>query len=99
MTDILSLLNNLYLALLVFALAQIADVITTIRALQRGGREINPLIAWLMQRLGKYGWVGVKLAGSAGGAALCLQTFPVWVLWPLAALLALVAWHNARIMR
>lgn len=41
----------LYLVLLLFAL-QIADAWTTIVILRRGGRELNPLLCRLMDRIG-----------------------------------------------
>lgn len=35
-----------------FALLSLADAITTIIGLRRGGREANPIMAWVMARIG-----------------------------------------------
>jgi hypothetical protein len=46
------------LALVTFLmLLQFLDVVSTNRVLSRGGREFNPIIAWIMQRLGRAWWM------------------------------------------
>lgn len=55
--------------LIVFCLLQAADIYTTVRVLEAGGRELNPLLAALFKRFDPLTvMVIVKLAG-------------VWVLW------------------
>ena len=39
-------------AIFILALSQIGDAVTTLRILAKGGRELNPLIRWMMGRLG-----------------------------------------------
>ena len=91
--------NEWLVALLAFGLTQGADVITTIRFMRRGGREMNPLLRRAMTRLGRYGWILVK----AGGAGLAVAVIPaygaIWMLWVLTGLTALIAWRNTRIGR
>ena len=52
--------------LILFGLLQTADIATTIRALDRGAREINPVVHWFMARLGMvWGACGAQ-AGRVG---------------------------------
>jgi len=84
-------------SLIAMALAQIADVITTLRALARPGvHEANPVIAWAMARFGR-GWIVVKTA-MAIGPSVWFWVHDLW--WPIlliAALTGAVAWHNYKI--
>ena len=55
--------------LIIFCLLQAADVYTTIKVLEQGGRELNPILAKLFTRFDPLAvMVGIKLAG-------------VWALW------------------
>jgi hypothetical protein len=55
--------------LIMFCLLQAADVYTTIKVLEQGGRELNPILAKLFTRFDPLAvMVGIKLAG-------------VWALW------------------
>ena len=38
--------------LFIFILLQIADSLTTVHILKNGGREANPLLAWLFNKVG-----------------------------------------------
>lgn len=38
--------------MIVFSILQLADIWTTNKALSMGGREINPVMRWLMAKLG-----------------------------------------------
>ena len=40
------------IALAIFAALQVADVTLTTLILRRGGRELNPAMRWLMEKLG-----------------------------------------------
>jgi len=60
-------MNLAFLAL--FALLNVADVWTTLKALEMGKREANPLLNWLFQRLDPIGvMVSMKVAAT-------------WLLW------------------
>ena len=55
--------------LILFVLLQAADVYTTIKVLEQGGRELNPVLAKLFAKFDPLAvMVGIKLAG-------------VWALW------------------
>lgn len=84
-------------ALIAYAVAQIADVLTTVRALRRGGVEANPVIRWLMDRLGRYGWIVVKLVVAGGIAAWAWQAGQVGVIWIVAVVTGLIALNNLRV--
>lgn len=65
--------------LIIFILLQIADIWTTLRALELGAREMNPLLNWLFQRFDALPvMVIVKLIG-------------LWVLWYVDAYLLTMA--------
>ena len=93
---LLSILNNWTLALIVFGLLQLADVITTMSFLERGVGEANPIIRFCMEHLGQYGWIIVKLliaTGIAWGLHTHAQNMP-WSLWLISAgYVGLVIWN------
>lgn len=65
--------------LIIFILPQIADVWTTLRALELGAREMNPLLNWIFQRFDALPvMVIVKLVG-------------LWALWWLDSYLLTMA--------
>lgn len=55
---------------LLFAVLQLADYELTSGILARGGREQNPLVRWLIARLGNWGLVLAKLTAVALGYVL-----------------------------
>lgn len=85
-------------ALIAYALAQLADVLTTLRALRQGGVEANPVVRWLMDALG-HGWIVVKLALAGGIAAWAWQAGEVGAIWIVAAVTGLIALNNLRVVR
>ncbi|MBR9837016.1 MAG: hypothetical protein GYB50_03875 [Rhodobacteraceae bacterium] len=84
-------------ALALYAAAAVADVITTVRGLERGGVEANPVIRWFMERLG-HGWIVFKLALTAAIAFYAVSHGYVAVVFVLAVITGLVAWHNTRVV-
>ncbi len=60
------------IGLAILALLQIADVWTTNRVIANGGREDNPVLKWIMDRLGEHWWIA-KL-GIAGLAIFILYS-------------------------
>ena len=83
------------IALLVFALAQIADVYTTLRVLKLGGVELNPIVRFFMDRFG-IGWAFIKLAIAMGGIYLIYTYGSTWMVWILAGLIGAAAANNFR---
>ena len=60
-------MNNAFIIL--FILLNVADIWTTLRALELGKREINPFLAWMFKRFDPLGvMVGTKVLA-------------VWLLW------------------
>ena len=85
-------------ALAVIAL-QGADMTSTLGALRRGGREVNPVVAWLMRRIGQ---VPALIVAKSVGVALAVWLWTLGAaleLWALAVLYLLVVAHNLRVGR
>lgn len=89
---------SLQTALLIYALAQIADVVTTLWGLRRGAVEANPLMARLMGTFGKR-WFVAKLLLNGFLAYLMAASGAIAGLLLVSAVVAVVAVHNARIAR
>lgn len=85
-------------AIIVFALSQIADVLTTIYALRRGAVEVNPIIRALMRWIGK-GWIAAKLAIACLGAWWLVTSGGEWALWPAAAAFFALSLNNVRVAK
>ena len=84
-------------ALIAYALAQIADIVTTLRALRRGGVEANPLLRWIMESVGGSGWIVFKLVLTGCAAWAFWASGAAWGLWLVAAATGAVAVWNARV--
>ncbi len=84
--------------LILFALAQLADVWTTERVLAAGGRELNPVIRFFMDKLGR-GWIAVKLGLAACIALIAVRTGEPLLPWVAGAVTAYVAHRNWRLLR
>jgi hypothetical protein len=82
-------------ALIALALATLADVVTTLRGLKRGAREANPVSAALMRR-GVWAWVLARSLVAVGVAVWGVSAGQTWLLWLIAGLTAVVAWHNTK---
>lgn len=61
------------IAFALFAIVQVVDVLSTVRALDRGGKEDTWLIQMLMEYTGKMGWPAIKLALA------CLAAFLIYL--------------------
>lgn len=51
---------------------QVADTVTTLRAVELGAREANPVVEWLLEKSGPGGFMAAK----AGATALFLTVYP-----------------------
>lgn len=49
---------------------QVADVVTTNEVLSKGGREVNPIAAWMMAQFGKHWWVPKVIIAIVAGVIL-----------------------------
>lgn len=83
------------LPLILLALLQAGDWWTTRTVLAQGGRELNPAIRWLMERLGVDAALAVKCALVL---AIATATGPV-VAWIGVAMYTVVVGWNAFQMR
>ncbi|WP_081285260.1 DUF5658 family protein [Tritonibacter mobilis] len=86
-------------ALIAFALAQLADIVSTTKALKSSDtREANPVVRWMMDRFGR-GWIILKVVVSGGAAFLLWKTGFEFGIWAMAALTAWVAYRNMRFVK
>lgn len=82
---------------IVFIAAQLADVWTTNKVLSQGGREMNPLVQWLMDRgLWPWGKVAASVALTLGAAALVAPEYRVYVVAGASFLTGAIALNNYR---
>jgi len=84
------------LALFAYVVANLADIISTNRVLDRGGVELNPVMRWAMKQFGRL-WFIPKLALAGVAAAGCIYMGWVWAVWVGAAIYAIVAANNFRV--
>lgn len=77
-----------------FAVLQFLDYELTSGLLQRGGRELNPVVRWMMERFGQQqGLMLAKLAALGVGAFLA-YTGSAWALAALCVVyVGVVAWN------
>jgi Domain of unknown function (DUF5658) len=76
---------------------QAADTVTTLRAVELGAREANPVVEWLIENLGPGGFMAAK----ASATALLLSVYPdvpSGLVMLLNGVTCAVAAHNARIV-
>lgn len=91
-------MTMMIVALALMAVAQVADIVTTMRGLKRGAVEANGAIAWLMKKLGK-GWIVAKMVPVAGLVYISWRADAWWAVILVAALTGYVAWRNHRVQR
>lgn len=92
---------TIYFLLCLIAL-QVVDWWTTRRVLALGGRELNPIVRWLMDRLGETaGLVAAKafVVALAIAGALLMGRHAIWPLAALCGLYAVVVSWNLRAVR
>lgn len=86
-----------YLLIGLVLLLQVVDVWTTNRILARRGRELNPLVRWLIRHLGRWWWIS-----KAPVLALFFlepSSFSLIVVGIIALVYAVVVLHNLRSIR
>ncbi|MFV1591145.1 DUF5658 family protein [Phaeobacter sp. JH20_36] len=88
------------IAIIVFVLAQLGDVITTKRALsQSGKREANPFMRVLFDRLGVNGGLAVKVLVASALVYWLWSEGAALPIWAVAVMTGAVALHNHRLMQ
>lgn len=83
-------------ALWLLIVLQLADVLTTWYVIRAGGREANPIMVWLIDRIGFWPAFGVMKAAVIWLAWLTVET-PVPLL--LSVLYLVVVINNLRVYR
>lgn len=82
--------------------ASVADIVSTNRVLEDGGKEANPVVAKIMAKLGGL-WFLVKMPIVVGfGYLVVTESADVWstlVAWCAALAYTLAAAHNFRVNR
>ena len=82
--------------LILFAVLQVLDVLLTNRVLSDGGKEVNPVMRWIMDHLGHYWWLS-KLPIFLGLVFLTFITKQSHIIIGLLdALYVGVVWWNYR---
>lgn len=83
--------------LFIFILLQIADCLTTVYILRQGGREANPFMKWLFDKIGiPAALIGMKLI-------VLIAVFIAWDEWLTlgldAAYLGVVGWNSYQLYK
>lgn len=81
------------------ALLQAGDWLTTARALAHGKREGNPLMRWLIERIGLHPALALKTAFVLAIGWMLVREGLVIPLALICAIYAWVCWHNWRIVK
>ena len=86
----------IYMALALFIALQVADIITTLLILRDGGRELNPVVKWFIDRLGPVaGLLVIKLLACAIlSYAVYSGAVNVWIVYALCAVYVYVVGRN-----
>lgn len=79
------------IALLIFAALQVADSVLTVLVINGGGRELNPVMRWLMERLGMIPALAVFKALAI--AYLAWVNIPALTIGACVVYVAVVAWN------
>lgn len=80
-------------SLLILAGLQIWDIWLTTRILRAGGRELNGLMAALIEAVGS-NWGAVKYGVGMGAAIWAVMSGHGWLIWIFIAIMAAVVDHN-----
>ena len=90
----------IYAAIIAWVIATAADLYTTEKALERGGRELNPVVAKMMDLFGSKWWAINGGLSVIAGIALA-QIYPVgaYILFALTAIRLFVAYRNTKVNR
>ena len=82
----------------VYLLLQILDVWTTIKGIKLGATEANPIVKWMMYKLGKM-WPLAKLTVALVSGYFLLETDTLWGMWLISAGMVIVVLNNYRVIK
>jgi len=86
------MLNEILFVLLVGL--NLVDVYTTVRVLRQGGSEMNPIMAWTMDKLGVIPGLLLPKIVVLGAIWFYLPLVPVLVMFGLCCFYLLLVLHN-----
>ena len=83
--------------LFLFILLQIADCLTTVHILKQGGREANPLLAWLFDKVGMIPSLVVMKLLAIGAVAWAWNIYAT--LAGIMIYICVIAWNSYQIWK
>lgn len=86
------------LSILLIAL-NVLDWMLTCAVIENGGRELNPVMRWVINHWGYWPMLAVKLVLMAGAIAACAYTALPWLLIPPCLFFAWVCVSNWRVLK
>jgi len=85
-------------AVIAFIVANLLDILSTNYAIKLGGSEANPIVQWMMGKLGNWWFLG-KLSVASVALAIFVSSDLVWGVWAAALFYFAVSLKNFRIAR
>lgn len=82
-----------------FVALQIADAVTTWAILEAGGKELNPIVRWMMAKMGVHLGLVVKTIVAVGVIGLLLPKLPWEVLAILDIFYVGILINNVNVLR
>lgn len=87
-------MNIIYILIAIIAALQLADAILTVRILNQGGREHNPVLRWVFERVGTIPTLAVVKLVFIAILVAVVPYLPVWAYAAVAAVyIAIVAYN------
>jgi hypothetical protein len=84
----------------IFVVLQALDALLTLHILSRGGRELNPVMAWAMDRVGPATALATMKLALVVAVFAVLPWLPVWTLIVLClAYTAIAVWNRYQLER
>lgn len=93
------------IATIIFIALQVLDAVLTKHIISKGGRELNPFMAWLQQKVGgEWTWLLIpKLIGCAFILTLAVMfsywTPMFWIVVGLDVFYTYICWRNWRVLK
>lgn len=80
--------------MMLLAVLQVADALTTLKILAKGGRELNPVMDWLFKRMDATTALFLVKSLIIAIFWIWLDQVPVWAFAVVCGLTAAVVYHN-----
>lgn len=91
-------MNDSLYALAAIVLLNVLDVLTTMHVLSKGGREINPMVSWMIGKLGIVPALLVVKVFALGVLYSQLAVIPMYILLIIFAVYVAVLANNVHAM-